>query len=587
MPLNLFLPHQKRSHDQTPSAVRRLCRALGPTWAAAPVRRAVQAACLLLFLALFLCVCWPYGSRHHADAMRTREVIEAEAFLMLDPLASVSAAVAARAWIRPLAWAGVLLAVCLVFPRGFCGWVCPFGTLIDVFDWTVGARVKRCRVARRGWWVYVRYYVLLAVLVAAGAGLLLTGFVAAIPLLTRGLAFTLGFAQLGVVRGWYLVPPLHAGHWLTFALFAGVFALGLLAPRFWCRHVCPTGAVFSLANALRLTERRVTSACIGCGKCASACPFDAIRPDFTTRAHDCTFCQTCGGVCPVGAITFVGRWSRGEWRAHAEATSSTGITRRAFAGAAVGAGAAAAALGVRHAWGAQVAQGGRTWLVRPPGSLPEAEFLRRCVRCGQCIKACPFNVLQPTAFEHGIEGLWTPRVVPDWAGCEPTCTNCGQVCPTGAIRALPLEEKRVARIGLAVVDEQACLPHAGREACQLCVDECRAAGYDAIEFLRVHVAVDENGLPQEGSGYAAPVVVADRCVGCGLCQMRCLHVNVHQRGLLDESAVVVEAGPGKEDRTLSGSYLALRDAERRKKLEQRSKTPPRKGGDSYLPDFLD
>ncbi len=114
----------------------------------------------------------------------------------------------------------------------------------------------------------------------------------------------------------------------------------------------------------------------------------------------------------------------------------------------------------------------------------------------------------------------------DWAGCESSCNACTQVCPTGAIRALPLEEKKVARMGLAIVNERTCLPYAGREACQLCVDDCAAAGYHAIEFIRVGTQADEMGNPIEDSGFLAPVVLADKCVGCGLCQTRCYGINV-------------------------------------------------------------
>jgi Pyruvate/2-oxoacid:ferredoxin oxidoreductase delta subunit len=188
--------------------------------------------------------------------------------------------------------------------------------------------------------------------------------------------------------------------------------------------------------------------------------------------------------------------------------------------------------------------------------------------------------------ERGLDNLWTPQVVADWSGCEPSCSNCGQVCPTGAIRALPLEEKRVARIGLAVVDQQTCLPYAGREACQLCVDECRLAGYDAFEFIRVGTELDAAGEPLEGSGFLAPTVRADRCVGCGLCQTRCYRINVKSKQLLTSSAVVVEAGAGNEDRLRDGSYCELRKAEQR---EQEAADGPRgKEGSQhgYLPEFL-
>ena len=134
-------------------------------------------------------------------------------------------------------------------------------------------------------------------------------------------------------------------------------------------------------------------------------------------------------------------------------------------------------------------------------------------------------------------------------------------------------------MGLAKV-EPTCLPLAGKAACQLCVDECNAAGYHAIEFMRVHPKLDETGLPMDGSGLSAPVVLADKCVGCGLCQTRCHIINVKTKKLLESVAIRVEAGPGKEDRIASGSYLKLREAEARQKV------PPPAGADSYLPDFL-
>jgi hypothetical protein len=116
----------------------------------------------------------------------------------------------------------------------------------------------------------------------------------------------------------------------------------------------------------------------------------------------------------------------------------------------------------------------------------------------------------------------------------------------------------------------------------MCVDECTAAGYNAIEFARVHVKVDEDGQPVPGSGFLAPVVLADKCVGCGLCQTRCNLINVKAKGLLKETAILVEAGAGREDRMSSGSYVELRFQERKK----REAEAPKAATDSYLPDFL-
>lgn len=416
---------------------------------------------------------------------------------------------------------------------------------------------------------------------AALFGFLLTGFVAAIPVITRGMQFLLGPVQMGILRGWYLVPPMNAGHYISISLFLGVLMLGLLGPRFWCRYVCPTGAVLSVMNRFRTTERKVESSCIHCNRCVNVCPFDAIKADFNTRTADCTFCQTCGGVCPTHSIQFVGRWQSVSEKAKNEPpTHETPLSRRGFlTSTAVG---LAMVAGNHTLLGADLDVPAAQLPVRPPGSVPERQFLQMCIRCGECFKACPNNVIQPMGFEQNLDGLWTPRVVADWSGCEPQCNNCGQVCPTGAIRALPLEEKRAARMGLAIVDEEACLPYAGTAACQLCVDECAAAGYDAIEFMRVGVEIDAQGNPIGESGYLAPVVLAEKCVGCGLCQTRCYAINVREQHLLVRSAVQVEAGPDREDRLMTGSYIALREKER--KAQNPTSSDP--ATDSYLPDFL-
>jgi len=397
-------------------------------------------------------------------------------------------------------------------------------------------------------------------------------------------------SDLGAGRGWHQVPPFGLGQAVSIGLFLATLSLGLFGPRFWCKHVCPTGALFSIASLLRLSHRKVEASCTGCSRCVKVCPFDAIRPDFTTRTRDCTFCQTCGGACPTGAIKFVAGGAETAVALLPLSLPSSGtLARRGFLASLAGGAAAAGGLGaaaVTKALGARLDDPGSPRPVRPPGSVPEQQFLQMCIRCGECFRACPNDVLQPLSFQQGLEGLWTPHVVANWSGCETSCNNCGQVCPTGAIRALPLEEKRAARIALAVVNRQTCLPYAAQGACQLCVDECQAAGYRAIEFLQVGTQMDASGNPIEGAGFLAPVVLAEKCVGCGLCQTRCHGINVVQKGLLAETAIRIEAGDGKEDRLLHGSYVALRREEEQRRAPEQPKSPRNRVQTDYLPEFL-
>ena len=515
------------------------------------VRRIIQALSLGLFLYLFLYVAWPYAATFSATVISDKEWVPLESYLWLDPLAGVSTALAARQWnVALFGVAGVLLAS-LAVPRGFCGYVCPLGILIDGFDWLIGRRFARLRAARPIRWAGVRYYLLAAILSGSACGVLLAGYFAAIPVLTRGLFFTVGRLELGLLRHWGQVAPADAAAYLSVALLAAIFLLGLLGRRFWCRHVCPSGALVSLFSVLRLTERRVKSTCTGCGRCAQACPFGAVGEDFQARPLQCASCRTCQGACPADAIRFTSRWAaRDERRAEEPAPRGKVVSRRGLLVSA--AGGAVAAAGTRLAF-----PGGRpeqTPPLRPPGSVPEREFLALCIRCGECFKVCPGPVLHPAGLESGLEALWTPVVVPSHAGCHQDCTFCTQVCPTGAIRPLSVEEKRRTRMGLAVIDVKGCLAHRGERDCRLCYDECEAAGYRAIEMreIRLEVAdvppgvVSEADLEEMGR-IRAPFVAADRCVGCGLCEYRCHAAMVRQRGLLPNSAVVIRPAESPAD----------------------------------------
>ena len=396
MRLNWFAKSSSRR-----SAAGRALRTVGHSWSASPLRRLAQAAAFVLFLVLFFYVAWPYGSGGFAEIRSRKEIIDIESFLALDPLVGLSAAIADRAWVWSLPFAGVILAISLLVPRIFCGYLCPMGTTIDLFDWAVSNRIKRFRVGRPGWWRNLRYYVLVGVLTAAVAGVMLSGFVAAIPVVTRGFQFIASPLQTGATLGWSQVPPLHAGHFVSIGLFALVLGLGLLRPRFWCCHVCPTGAIFSLVNRFRLTERKVSSDCIQCGQCLHVCSFDAINDDFTTLGANCAFCQTCGGVCPVGAIDFGGRVAAAP-AAHPQERSralcgparSPDFSRRGFMiGVAVG-----AVTGGLAATGVRTSRASQAGLLRSPARQRAGGPLQPVVRA---VRAMPAGVPEQPAAAGG------------------------------------------------------------------------------------------------------------------------------------------------------------------------------------------
>jgi ferredoxin len=514
-------------------------------------RTLIQGICLTLFCVMFLVLAWPYGRVIHADEFSRRDQLPLELFLWLDPLAGVAASIAARSWTRAAFWAAGVMVVCVMFPRMFCGYVCPLGTLQDLFSSITGRRCGKAHPQNSRHWSYLRFYMLVAVLIAAVMGVMLAGFVAAMPVLTRGLQFSVGGLQVGLIKSWGLVGPFTAAMGVSLALFALVFVLGWQSPRGWCRYVCPTGALVSLPSLFGFQSRRINASCTQCGHCVEACPFNAIHDDLSTRALDCAFCQTCSHTCPNGSIQFdfgrsartmevksVGRGPSSVSRSKRSGLHAVSSSRRGWLSSL--AGGAAAALAVR------VTGQSSGPILRPPGSVTEAQFLDLCVRCGECFRVCPGSALQPAGWDHGLEALWTPVLTPRQAGCHQHCHSCTQVCPTGAIVPLTLETKQKFHVGLARIDVLLCLPHRGDRDCQLCFDECEAAGYHAIEMRSIKLDVGDIPAgavaPDEMEQMAtirAPFIVADACVGCGLCEYRCHTAWHRQQKCLPRSAIGV------------------------------------------------
>jgi ferredoxin len=122
-------------------------------------------------------------------------------------------------------------------------------------------------------------------------------------------------------------------------------------------------------------------------------------------------------------------------------------------------------------------------VIRPPGALAEPEFLGRCLKCGQCMRICPTNIIHPASLDSGLEGLWSPvlnfRI--GTSGCQLNCIACSHICPTAAIRPISLDEKLgkgqfaqagPIRMGTAFVDRGRCLPWAMDRPCIVCEENC-------------------------------------------------------------------------------------------------------------------
>jgi ferredoxin len=287
------------------------------------------------------------------------------------------------------------------------------------------------------------------------------------------------------------------------AMFTGMLAISWIEPRMWCRDLCPLGALLGLVGRFAFVGRVVdANACIACGKCAKVCPMDAVADDYVaTDTSRCQACYACADACPEDAIHL---------GAHPARKLYSPSRRQA-----VTAGSLAALAGF-FAFTGLGRRERAARLVRPPGARAENGLLALCSRCGQCMKVCPTNVLQPAVGLAGAEGVFTPRMDFRIGSCEWSCNECGKVCPTGAIERLTLEAKRRTVIGRAYIDRDRCIPWADYKTCLVCQELCPVPE-KAIKIDTAEVRTPEGKLVRLGR----PQVVVDRCIGCGVCENAC------------------------------------------------------------------
>ncbi|MEW5814094.1 MAG: 4Fe-4S binding protein [Spirochaetota bacterium] len=470
-------------------------------------QRTVQVLSLLVFVLLLF----------FAAELAARN-IPADIFLRLSPFIALSVMIAGRMIIPGLFVSLILLGVSLVFGRFFCAYLCPFGTTIDCLDWLAISRVKRRPVKHPDQLRKSKYYILAFLAVSSLFSLILIHAFDPIALSTRiytflvyplgvsavnlaldifrPLASRLNWVKLSVTR---FPPIVFTANLATFLILAAIVALNVFQTRFWCRNLCPLGALLSLVSRFGFLKRKVGEGCTDCFQCRNQCPMSAIEEDpRRTRIEECIQCRHCVRVCPEKVVSFrpVSPFKKRE----TVYTAQTHLSRRVFLLSAV----SATATGfIAYSHPSRLLR--NPDLIRPPGSIPEEEFLDTCIRCGSCMRVCITNTLQPCSVETEVRSLWSPRLVQRLAACEATCNRCGQVCPTQAIRRLPLEEKIMAKIGTAYIDRRRCLAWEQDRLCLICDEQCP---YDAIELI------DFEGLKR-------PIVYEHKCSGCGMCESKC------------------------------------------------------------------
>jgi len=401
-------------------------------------------------------------------------------FLQLDPLVAIATALTTHTLYWPLLWALATIVLTIVFGRFFCGWVCPFGALHQFVGYLGNRRKKTAQKIRLNKYrkaQCIKYFILIFFLFMAAfpslAVTLQTGLLDPIPLVTRSFNLLLLPIIDRSANFVSVTARFYEGAWLILAIFLTAILLNLVVPRFYCRFICPLGALFAIISRFAIWRiGKKQTECSNCLLCDKACE-GACEPSGKIRISECVLCFNCRDDCKDELLAYQTRPSL------AGEITDPDISRRGFVLSLASGIFAVPAVRLSNKLGSN-------WhhkLIRPPGALPEAEFLKRCIKCGQCMRACPTNVIQPGGIQPGLENLWTPvlnnRI--GSSGCQLSCVACGQMCPTSAIRPITLAEKHglgdfaeagPIKIGTAFFDRNRCLPWAMDKPCIVCEENC-------------------------------------------------------------------------------------------------------------------
>ena len=292
---------------------------------------------------------------------------------------------------------------------------------------------------------------------------------------------------------------------VTLIFFIIICFSSLFISRLWCRTICPLGAMYAFIAKYSLFGRKAEN-CTNCNICVDKCRMAAINKDNTYLKSECILCMDCIYDCSRQVAIF----SFSSFKNKKEKVSfdnESNISRKDFLFLIL------SSFSIPSFFkGLKKEQYKEIEIIRPPGSLKEKSFLNACIRCGNCMKVCITNGLQPSLLHSGVQGLWTPVLIPEIGYCEYNCTLCGEACPTGAISRLNLKEKHKEKIGLAKVDKGRCIAWNYHEECLVCEEHCPVAD-KAIKVELVSV--------KNGKKIFAPVVDKDLCIGCGICQNKC------------------------------------------------------------------
>ena len=418
-----------------------------------------------------------------------------------------------------------LVALTLLFGRVYCSVICPLGVMQDIISWFAGRR-KKNRFSYSPAKNWLRYAVLAIFIVTLAAGFgavaLLVAPYSAFGRIAQNLFAPLwkwgnnllAYIAERVDSYAFYSTDVVVGSWATFAVaVVTLIVLAILAwrnGRTYCNTICPVGTVLGALSRFSLLKPVIdTDKCINCGLCARKCKASCI--DAKNHSIDysrCVVCMDCLESCNKGAIKYTLRKGSAAPAAAAPADKS----RRNFlvgAGLLATSAAKAQEMKLDGGYATIIAKQSpfKNRALTPPGSLSARNMAAHCTGCQLCVAVCPTQVLRPSA---DLTTFMQPEMSYEKGYCRPECNKCSQVCPTGAIKPISVEEKSSIQLGHAEWVRDNCVVITDDVECGNCQRHCPTGAITMI--------LSDYRDPKSRK---IPSVNKHLCIGCGACENLC------------------------------------------------------------------
>ncbi len=418
-----------------------------------------------------------------------------------------------------------LVALTLLFGRVYCSVICPLGVMQDIISWFAGRR-KKNRFSYSPAKNWLRYAVLAIFIVTLAAGFgavaLLVAPYSAFGRIAQNLFASLwkwgnnllAYIAERVDSYAFYSTDVVVGSWATFAVaVVTLIVLAILAwrnGRTYCNTICPVGTVLGALSRFSLLKPVIdTDKCINCGLCARKCKASCI--DAKNHSIDysrCVVCMDCLESCNKGAIKYTLRKGSAAPAAAAPADNS----RRNFlvgAGLLATSAAKAQEMKLDGGYATIIAKQSpfKNRALTPPGSLSARNMAAHCTGCQLCVAVCPTQVLRPSA---DLTTFMQPEMSYEKGYCRPECNKCSQVCPTGAIKPISVEEKSSIQLGHAEWVRDNCVVITDDVECGNCQRHCPTG---AITMILSDY--------RDTKSRKIPSVNKHLCIGCGACENLC------------------------------------------------------------------